>query len=81
MNIITNMKLVTCYKILNAHMKNIIIFIIPIISHCFFFMHCRYIAEVNKVWSSRLFFLQFVLAWLFIGGLFQTAMVIMTHVN
>jgi len=44
-------------------------------------MHFSYSEEVNQVWSSGLLYLQFCLSSLFIGGLFQTAMVIMTHDN
>jgi hypothetical protein len=44
-------------------------------------MHFRYTEEVNRIWSHRLIYLQFCLAWMFTAGLFQAAMVIMTHVN
>jgi len=44
-------------------------------------MHFRYTEVFNELWSSSFFYLQFSLAWLFIAGLFQTAMVIITHVN
>jgi len=44
-------------------------------------MHFRYSELFNKLWSTRMLYLQFCLAWFFIAGLFQTAMVIMTHVN
>lgn len=50
-------------------------------SYSSFFMNFRYTEEFNQVLSSRFFFIQFVLAWMFIGGLFQAAMVIMTNVN
>jgi len=61
-------------------MKNIIIFIIPIISHWSFFMRCRSAEKCDKLWSNSMFYLQFCLAWMFIAGLFQIAMVIMIHV-
>jgi len=76
---ISNLKLGICNKILNTNMKNIIIFMIPIISHCFFFMHCRSAEECDKIWSNTLFYLQFCLACMFTAGLFQIAMVIMTY--
>jgi len=44
-------------------------------------MHFRYTEEFNQLWSSRLFYFQLGLAWCFIAGLFQTAMVIITHIK
>jgi len=60
-------------------MKNIIIFKTP--SLVTFFMHFRYTEEFNKACSNTCFYLQLGLACIFISGLFQIAMVIMTHVN
>jgi len=68
-------------KILDTHVKIIIIFMIVIISCPFFFMYFRCTQGFNQAWHIWFFFLQFMLAWLFSAGLFQTAMVIMTHVN
>jgi len=44
-------------------------------------MHFRYTEELSKAFSNASFYANFVLAWLFIGGLFQITMVIMSHVN
>jgi len=44
-------------------------------------MYFRYSELFNKLWSSSFLYLQFCLAWFLTAGLFQTAMVIMTHVN
>jgi len=54
---------------------------IIIIIYPLFFMHFSYTEEVNQLWSTRLFCYQCCLALMFIGGLFQTAMVIMTRIN
>ena len=64
-----------------THIDSTIIIIISIISYCFLFMHFRSTEHFNKVWCNILFCLQFILAWFFTAGLFQTAMVIMTHIN
>jgi len=44
-------------------------------------MHFRHTEEFNQLWGSRLLYIQFMLAWMFTAGLFQAALVIMTHVN
>jgi hypothetical protein len=54
---------------------------ILIISYCFHFMHCRSTEVFNEVWSYVFLFMELVLAWMLIGGLFQAAMVSTAHVN
>jgi hypothetical protein len=67
-------------KIPDTYLKIITIIMIIIISYPFF-MRFRYTEEFNQIWGSRLLSMQFMLAWMFIAGLFQAAMVIVTHVN
>ena len=75
-------QLINIYKkILDTHLKIITIFMIIIVSYPFVFMHFRHTEEFNQLWSSRLLYIQFLLAWMFTVGLFQAALVIMTHVN
>jgi hypothetical protein len=52
---------------------------ISFISYSLLFIHFSFTEDFNKACSTILLFVELSLAWLIISGLFQTAMVIMTH--